>query len=178
VQQAVGQFDRVLVDHAHCEKKAAATALSLLSNYPDRERLVRRMSALAIEELRHFRAVHREILARGLVLGRDPGDPYARALMARVEGSGEARLLDRLLVAALIEARSQERLVLLGDALEDPRLARFYTELARAEGGHATLFVELATGYAGEERARLRLDLFAEAEAEIVASLPIEPRIH
>ena len=77
LEVALADFDRVLVDHAHCEKKAAASAMSLVAAYPDRERLVRRLSSLAIEELRHFRAVHLRLRRRGLTLGRDPGDPYA-----------------------------------------------------------------------------------------------------
>ena len=87
--------------------------MALVAAYPDRERLVRRLSSLAIEELRHFRSVYACIRRRGLVLGRDPGDPYAQALRRLVRSSGEGRLTDRLLVCALIEARSQERLDLL-----------------------------------------------------------------
>lgn len=173
---ALADFDSVLVDHAHCEKKAAATALSLVGAYPDLALLVRRMSALAIEELRHFREVHERLRARGLTLGRDPGDPYARELVARVRSSGDARRTDRLLVAGLIEARSHERLELIAGALGDPDLEGFYTALARAERGHARLFVELAEHY--DPGAAARLAELAEHEAELVARLPLQPRIH
>ena len=178
VALAVEQFDRVLVDHAHCEKKAAASAMALVAAYPDRERLVSRLSSLAIEELRHFRSVYACIRRRGLVLGRDPGDPYAQALRRLVRSSGEGRLTDRLLVCALIEARSQERLDLLARALPDRDLRAFYASLARAETGHALLFVSLAESYADPEPVRVRLDRLAEAEAEIAAQLPLSPRIH
>ena len=173
---AAGQIDRVLVDHAHCEKKAASQALALLSAYPERERLVRELSALAIEELGHFRSVLVQLRRRGLGLGRDFGDPYAQSLhgLAR-RGSG--RLLDRLLIAGLIEARSSERLDLLGRALGTSDLAGFYTRLARAEVGHAELFRALAARYAPDE-VSARLTELARAEAEIVSALPLEPRIH
>ena len=133
---ALVRLDALLADHAHCEKKAAATALSLVGAYPDRERLVRHLSALAIEELRHFRAVHERLRARGLGLTRDAGDPYAKQLMQLVRSGGDARLMDRLLVGGLIEARSHERLTLLAEGIAEPGLAGFYASLARAEHGH------------------------------------------
>ncbi len=178
LEVALAGLDRVLVDHAHCEKKAAATAMSLVSTYPEHDLLVRRLSALAIEELRHFRAVCERLRARGLGLGADPGDPYARELRGLVRAPREQRLLDRLLIAGLIEARSCERLALLGEHLSDPELAGFYAWLARAESGHATLFVELAQTLVAAAPVSERLAELTRAEAGIVAALPIEPRIH
>jgi tRNA-(ms[2]io[6]A)-hydroxylase len=178
VEVALAAIDRVLVDHAHCEKKAAGQALALVAAYPERSRLVERLSALAIEELRHFRAVHARLLARGLSLGRDPGDPYAQRLQRLARTVGDARLVDRLLVSGLIEARSCERLELLGARLEDPDLAAFYARLARAEAGHARAFARLAASVAGPDATRERLTELAAREAEILASLPLEPRIH
>ena len=177
LRTALERIDEVLVDHAHCEKKAAATALSLVAAYPEHDQLVRRMSALAIEELRHFREVYERLVGRGLRLGRDRGDPYARRLMERVRSSGDGRLTDRLLVAGLIEARSHERLSLLAGGLPDADLAGFYAALARAEQGHARLFVELAERY-DPERSRDRLAELACHEAEVLEALPFEPRIH
>lgn len=174
---ALARFDRVLVDHAHCEKKAAASAMSLVAAYPDHERLVRKLSALAIEELRHFRAVHRRLRQQGLDLGRDPGDPYARELMALVRPGG-GRLTDRLLVGGLIEARSCHRIALLGNALADAELARFYQSLAEAEGRHARLFLDLAYQYERSELVDARLARLAEEEAAIVERAPLEPRMH
>ena len=177
LETALAKLDDVLVDHAHCEKKAAATALSLIGAYPDHEALVRRMTSLAIEELRHFRAVHDRIHERGLVLGRDPGDPYAKRLRDLVRDGRIMRLTDRLLVAALIEARSHERLSLLAGGIADASLSGFYASLAQAEQGHARLFVELAERY-DPDGTRLRLAELSEREAEIVADLPLLPRIH
>ncbi len=175
---ALEQFDQVLVDHAHCEKKAAATAMALVASYPERERLVRRLSALAIEEIRHFRAVHQLMRARGIVLSRDEGDPYVKALLGHMRHAREERLLDRLLVAGVIEARSHERLGLLAGALRDPELAAFYANLARVEAGHADLFVNLALAYGKPDEAHARLSQLLGIESEILAALPIRPRIH
>ena len=183
IDVATSNMDAVLVDHAHCEKKAAASAMSLVVGYPEFEELVRRMSALAVEELQHFRAVFERIVQRGLALGRDQGDPYAQKLMslARVNQGRQARqgrLTDRLLLFGLIEARSHERLELLATHLEAPDLKRFYADLAKAESRHAVLFRELACLYDDPGAVDKRLSELAAAEADIVAALPIEPRIH
>ena len=174
---AVANIDKVLVDHAHCEKKAAASALSLVVGYPEHDELVRRMSALAIEELQHFRSVHERIVERGLELGRDQGDPYAQKLM-ELARPNDGRLTDRLLLFGLIEARSHQRLELLATHLESLELKKFYSDLARAESRHAVMFQELACLYDEADAVEQRLRELAEAEAAIVAALPIEPRVH
>lgn len=179
IELACREIDAVLVDHAHCEKKAAASAMSLVVAFPERRELVRRMTALAMEELSHFRAVYERLVARGLELGRDGGDPYARELLALARPSPErARQVDRLLVFGLIEARSHERLALLGSHLEDAELARFYRQLADAEERHAEMFVELASVYAPRAEVLSRLDALAEDETRIVAELPVTARVH
>ncbi|MGH9322931.1 MAG: tRNA isopentenyl-2-thiomethyl-A-37 hydroxylase MiaE, partial [Vicinamibacteria bacterium] len=114
VEVAISDLDALLLDHAHCEKKAAASALSLIVAYPSLDELVRRMGALAIEELQHFRMVHERLLGRGKSLGGDPGDPYAQKLMSLARPN-HGRLTDRLLLLGLIEARSRERLALLAE---------------------------------------------------------------
>ncbi|MBL4845500.1 MAG: tRNA-(ms[2]io[6]A)-hydroxylase [Planctomycetes bacterium] len=176
---ALERFDEVLCDHAHCEKKAASQAISFLATWPEKVRLVQAMSRLAHEELTHFRQVYDRIQARGLVLGRDPGNPYAKALRKQVRADNEAtRLTDLLLVCALIEARSHERLALLADALPDEDLRQFYAGLAQAEGGHARLFVQLAIQYDERNEALRRLAELSTAEGEILSALPVKPRIH
>ncbi|HXV64302.1 MAG TPA: tRNA isopentenyl-2-thiomethyl-A-37 hydroxylase MiaE [Vicinamibacteria bacterium] len=177
VELACRHIDTVLVDHAHCEKKAAASALSLIAAHPSKATLVRALSALAIEELQHFRAVHNRIVARGLTLGRDPGDPYAQRLLA-LAGRGRSRLVDKLLIFGLIEARSHERLDLLATHLREPELAGLYRQLAGAESRHAATFQELAARYASSSDVDRRLQELAALEAEIVEALPIAPRIH
>lgn len=134
LDHALAHIDEVLEDHAHCEKKAAATALSLLSSFPDRPELALPMAALAEEESGHLRQVIEALHKRGRTLGRDPGDPYVQALLDFVKG-GKDRLLDRLLVSACIEARSCERLKLLADHVTEPELKAMYTEFFRRGGG-------------------------------------------
>lgn len=174
---ALADLDRTLGDHAHCEKKAAASALKLVADHPDRPELVRPLARLAQEEHQHLMAVLVELSRRGAPLPPDEGDPYAQALFGEVR-PGRARLLDRLLVAALIEARSCERLRLLGEALPDGRLRALYVRLAQSEAGHERLFVDLAERTTGAAEARTRLDALAEREAQIVVALPLLPRIH
>jgi tRNA-(ms[2]io[6]A)-hydroxylase len=176
VEVALSDLDATLGDHAHCEKKAAATAVKLCADHADRPDLVRKMAKLAQEEMHHFLAVLNEMARRGRTLPPDGGDPYAQALMRLVRG-GSRRLEDQLLVGALIEARSCERLELLGDALGDERLRDLYRRFAIAEAGHERLFVDLARAEGGAA-ADLRLAELADAEARIAASLPLLPRIH
>ena len=173
----MSDLDSLLNDHAHCEKKAAASALSLIVAYPDHDELVRRLSALAVEELQHFRMVHERLLARGRSLGGDKGDPYAKRLL-QLARPNRGRLTDRLLLLGLIEARSRERLSLLAENLLDPDLARFYQQLSEAEARHADMFRELAAVYDECEAVEERLLVLARAEADIVAKLPLLPRIH
>lgn len=178
IEIAISDIGALLVDHANCERKAAGSALSLIAAYPEQADLVRRLSALAIEELRHFRQVCGFVEARGLSLKPDFGDPYAKALQALARTPRHQRLVDRLLLASLIEERSQERLALLADSLEDPALAVFYRRLARAEATHASLFVDIAAETQIESDLHGRHLALAEREAEILQGLPVEPRIH
>ena len=180
---ALADLPAVLSDHAHAEKKAALSALSLLNREPGRTDLVGRMAKLAREELRHLDQVLGHLRARGWALQPDRADRYARRLAAlRRTGTPDVDLVDRLLVAALIEARSWERLNLLGLALEargdEPELAAFYVELARSEAGHYRLFVDLAATECPAVDAGARLAELAVEEAAIIGSLPHEPRIH
>jgi tRNA-(ms[2]io[6]A)-hydroxylase len=175
---ALEHFDQVLADHAHCEKKAAANALSLLQAYPELEGLPAQMARLAREESAHLAKVLELMEDRGLTLNRDGGDPYAQGLQAHVRTPAEARKVDRLLVAAIIEARSCERLALLASGLTDPRLARFYGELAQSEDGHQHLFFQLAVKTSDEATVRERLDVLLDAEAALLEKLPLRPAIH
>lgn len=177
LEHALENLDDVLIDHAHCEKKAAATALSLLTSYPDTPRLAGPMAALAEEEAGHLKRVVDVLHSRGLTLGRDPGDLYAQKLMSQVRG-GDVRLLDRLLVGAIIEARSCERLKLLADNVKDPVLQALYRELFAAEAGHFGLFFDIARDLFGEDEARSRLSELLDYEAELIRTLPIRAVVH
>ena len=193
--RAKQDLDAILVDHAHCEMKAASNALALAGRHPDRAALVRRLVAVAQEELEHFDRVLAILEARGLELGVPAPDTYAAELRKlataapRIEhtSSGERRvhpLVDRLLVGALIEARSCERFKLLLDVLpEGSELHAFYTELFAAEARHFREFQDMAVLAADgdEELVRVRLDRLADAEGALVRRLSAgsaRPEIH
>jgi tRNA 2-(methylsulfanyl)-N6-isopentenyladenosine37 hydroxylase len=179
---ALADLRATMSDHAHAEKKAALSALSLLSAEVGRDDLVQRMGKLAREEIRHLDQVLGHLRARGWSLQPDRRDRFAGALLeVRRGGGGAAALCDRLLVNALIEARSWERLNLLGMALAaagEADLAGFYGELARSEAGHYRVFVDLAVAECPGEDVEGRLAELAEVEAAVITALPHEPRIH
>ena len=180
--EAVKDLDAVLVDHAHCEMKAATNALSLVVRHPDDLEVVSALTAIAREELEHFQRVVDFLQARGLSLGHPPVDDYAAALrrnMNELPASDLPLLVDRLLVGALIEARSCERFKLLLRALPpevDPSLRAFYEELFTAEARHYRDYVDLAVRAAGapedvaRPRVEARLEALANAEARIIRS--------
>ncbi|HEY2031915.1 MAG TPA: tRNA isopentenyl-2-thiomethyl-A-37 hydroxylase MiaE [Myxococcales bacterium] len=172
---AVERFDEVLVDHAHCEKKAVAHALSMLAAFPREPGLPRAMARLAREEAGHLGQVLSLMDKRGLSLDRDAGDPYAQGLQAQVRQPHAERLLDRLIVSALIEARSEERLRLLSMHLPDEELRGFYRRLADSEAGHCSLFLRLARKQPGCEE---RLAELLDVEAHLIRELPIRAAIH
>ena len=178
LEVALDNFEAVLIDHAHCEKKAAASAMALVTRYPERNELVKRCVKLAAEELRHFQQVHQRIMERGITFTRDRGDPYAKELRGCLRSDGPGRLTDLLLVSALIEGRSWERLSLLGEHLPEESDRNFYRVLAQSEAGHYRLFLDLAKRYQEEALVTARFTELALVEAKIVAALPIEPRIH
>ncbi|NVJ00957.1 tRNA-(ms[2]io[6]A)-hydroxylase [Myxococcus sp. AM009] len=177
---ALERFDEVLVDHAHCEKKAAANALSMLQAYPDLPGLPSQMARLAREESAHLARVLDLMAARGLTLTKDAGDPYAQGLQKLIRTPAAERRMDRLLVAAVIEARSCERLSLLAEGLTDPALARFYGELAQSEDGHQSLFYRLAvTASEGDEASvKARLEWMLEREAQVITDVGLRAAIH
>ena len=178
VENARVDLQKIMVDHAHCEKKAAANGMALINRYPERDLLVRKMFELVEEEMEHFRAVYEMIRERGGVLTRDPGDSYAQALHRLIRKNEPERMLDHLLVAALIEARSCERFRILSEHIPDPAMAEFYRSLLASEAGHYRVFCDIAREYFPEEAVRARLDELADAEAEIVRALPNEAMMH
>ena len=174
---ALADLDAVHQDHLHCERKAAQSALSLVRSYPERGELVLAVARLAHEETAHVVQVGQLLARRGLPATLDHGDEYASALRELVRRPEPLRLLDRLLVFALIEARSAERLALLAEAIPDEATADLYRGLASAEVRHRDLFLDLAASVSPTDwlpRART----LAAAEAAIVAALPLRPRIH
>jgi tRNA-(ms[2]io[6]A)-hydroxylase len=174
VRADLGAF---LQDHAACERKASATAMTLASHYRDKPELVRAMVDLACEELGHFRRVFEVIAARGGTLGADTKDLYVGHMLALVRRGPDEYLLDRLLVAGVVEARGCERFRVLAEGLEG-ELGGLYREFATTEAGHAALFVRLARAYFPADAVHARLDELLEAEPGIVAKLPLRPALH
>ena len=168
----------LLADHAHCELQAAVACQSLIARYPDRPRLVDAAAEVAREELEHFQRVVALLRSMGGELPSAGPNPYAEGLR---KGSGPTRksgLLDRLLLASLIEARSCERFGLLASGAEDPVLRSLYAELTPEETRHPALFMELAMQEVGETETRDRLDQLVALEAELIAGLAFGPRMH
>ena len=178
LQRALANVDEILVDHAHCEKKAASTALSLLFRYPERAGLLVPLARLAQEELGHFAEVVEVLEARGVGLRHQVPSSYAGALMAAVRPAEPERLVDTLLCAALIEARSCERMQLLADALTDDRLVTLYRSLLRAEARHHATYVRLAAAVQDAETVDARLAELARHEAAVIAAATPRPRLH
>lgn len=174
---ALADLDAVHRDHLHCERKAAQSALSLVRSYPERAELVAAVARLAHEETSHVVQVSQLLARRGAAPSYDLGDEYAALLRELVRKREPERLLDRLLVFALIEARSAERLGLLGDSIPDAAVAALYRGLASAEVRHRDTFLELAASV-DPDGWRARAEELAAREAEIIASLPIRARIH
>jgi tRNA 2-(methylsulfanyl)-N6-isopentenyladenosine37 hydroxylase len=181
-EEAMRDVDAVLVDHAHCEMKAASNALSLVTRHPGDAELVSALADVAREEIEHFQRVLAVLVARGVTLGPPPVDAYAaelrRAAKELPHRQGETALLvDRLLVGALIEARSCERFKLLAVATagkpEHAALHALWNELLAAEARHYRTFVDLATRAAGNDRDAVlaRLERLARLEGDIVVAL-------
>lgn len=178
VEQALANLDTVLLDHSHCERKAAGVALNLMCRYPSDAKLVRALTAIAQEELEHFEQVNQILEARGIPLRPLTPPPYGAGLKAQVRRHEPDRLLDSLLVAGLIEARSHERLGLLATHCEDQSLARFYRGLMASEARHYGVYWTLATAQFERVTVDQRLHELAVVESELLATLHPEPRVH
>lgn len=174
----LGDFDVFLADHASCEKKASGMAVNVASHYPDRPRLLEAMADLAVEEMSHYREVVRLLIARGATPLPDTKDAYVNALQKQIRNGTDAYLLDRLLVAAVVEARGHERFALIADGVTDAALKKFYRAITASEYRHWQLFVELADHYFPTRAVEERLAQLCTAEADIVAALPPRPALH
>jgi tRNA-(ms[2]io[6]A)-hydroxylase len=174
-------LEEILTDHAYCEQKAATSCISLIQRYPEKEKLVAELAPIVTEEWGHFRLVLFELKKRNLKLGKQRKDEYVNKLMEfqKKGGSDEERFLDRLLIFALIEARSCERFKRLSEGLNDSYLSNFYRRFMESEAGHYTLFIELAETYQDKEQVRLRWKEWLEYEKEVMRTLAVRgDRIH
>ena len=180
VNIAEKNIEEILSDHAFCEQKAASTAISLIVSFPEYTELVQEMISLVEEEMSHFKMVHDLILERGYSLGRDRKDEYVSKLLRFFPkgGSRNTQLVHRLLLAALIEARSCERFRLLSEKLEDKKLANFYKKLMISEANHYTLFLSLARKYGEINDVNQKWNSLLEFEKEIIKKLTNSHTIH
>lgn len=181
VNLAALSLEHILTDHAWCEQKAATSCISLIQRYSDKEKLVQELTPVVAEEWGHFRLVLAEITKRKLTLGRQRKDEYVNALLKQEQKGGrpDEQLLDKLLICALIEARSCERFRLLSEALEDEYLRNFYRRFMESEAGHYTLFISLANEYLPEDKVRQRWEKWLMLEAQIMHDLELQDdRMH
>ena len=178
LEQALSHLDEILIDHAHCERKAAGVALNFLCRYPSEVSLIHTLPAIAREELEHFEQVHRHLEKRGVPLRPLVPPPYGAKLKAAIRTTEPHRFLDSLLVAALIEARSHERLGLLGEHCPEPELSHFYRSLMASEARHYGVYWSIANQLFPLEDVNQRLTELAQVEAQILATLHPHPRIH
>ncbi|WP_017298988.1 tRNA-(ms[2]io[6]A)-hydroxylase [Nodosilinea nodulosa] len=178
VDQALANLDLILLDHAQCERKAAGVAMGLINRYPSDAELVKVLTAIAQEELAHFAQVNQWLEQRGIPFRPLPPPPYGAALHQQVRPVEPHRRLDVLLVSALIEARSHERLGLLAQHCPVPELAQFYRSLMASEARHYGAYWVLATGRFLRAEVETRLNSLAATESEILSALHPQPRIH
>lgn len=178
VNQAIANLDTILLDHSHCERKAAGVALNLMFRYPSNTQLVRMLTAIACEELEHFELVNQWLENFGIPLAPLSSPPYGAGLKAQIRRNEPERLLDSLLISGLIEARSHERLSLLAAHCPYPELAQFYQSLMASEARHYGTYWILADTYFERSVVSQRLEELAIVESDLLVTLHPEPRIH
>ena len=173
-------IEEILTDHAWCEQKAASNAIYIIVNNSEKEELVTEMTRIALEEMEHFQMVHTIIKEKGLALGRERKDNYVNDLVkfAKKDGSRNDALVERLLFAAMIEARSCERFKVLSENIQDPELAKFYRELMISEAGHYTTFLGFAKKYQDNINVDSRWKEWIEYESSIIANYGNRETVH
>jgi len=181
VNIAEKNLDEILIDHAYCEQKAASSCISLIVQYPDKEKVVEVLTPVVAEEWNHFERVIEQLKKRGFKLGSQRKDEYVIGLNQLIKkgGSRDQQLVEKLLINALIEARSCERFKLLSENITDPELKKFYYELMVSEAGHYANFIDLAKEYLPKDYVDERWKELLAGEAEIMQSLEIRgDRVH
>lgn len=175
----VDHFDGFLQDHADCERKASSMAMSFVAKCPDKHDIIPDLIETALEELVHFKQVYELMIERGIVLKQViEQDQYIKRLIDLCRSGKDDRLLDRMIVAAVVEARGAERFRLVAEELEDPKLKEFYETLWVSEHKHSDIFLRLAERYYAENAINERLEWFLEKEAEICSALPNRAALH
>ena len=179
MEAVMNDFDAFLQDHADCERKASAMAMSLVAKYPDRVEIIPTLIETALEEMEHFQEVYAIMESRGIKLQHSiPSDPYVSALLKLMKSGLEARFLDRLLLASVIECRGAERFRMIYEALEPGELKQFYHRLWASEAKHGNIFIELALKYFDQGEVSTRLETLIREEALVLKELEIRPALH
>lgn len=177
--QVLANFDAFLQDHADCERKASSMAMSFVAKCPDKVEIIPELIETALEELEHFQRVYALMESRGVRLpDRMPKDVYIEKLIDLCRSSPDERLLDRMLLASIIECRGAERFRLVADAAQDPDIKKFYKELWTSEAKHGHIFVKFALNYWPENVVYERLEELNEAEGRICSQTPWRPALH
>lgn len=176
---AEGNLSEILTDHAWCEQKAATNSITLITLLPEYPEIVTELLKIAQEELEHFGQVHEIIKARGYELGRPRKDDYVNDLAKfMIQGSREDLIIDKMLFAAMIEARSCERFKVLTENIKDEELKVFYRELMISEAGHYTTFIGFARQLGNEEKVNKRWEEWLEYEAKVIQGYGKKETIH
>lgn len=179
INTVMDDFDEFLKDHANCERKASAMAMSFVAKYPDRVEIIPELIDTSVEELEHFREVYKIMESRGIQLAHEIGpDLYVKYLLDKCRSGREERFMDRLLLASLVETRGAERFRMVYEALKNEDLKRFYHQLWASEARHGEVFVRMALNYFDEKLVYNRLKEMTAHEAEVLASLPLKPALH
>ena len=179
VDAVINDFDAFLQDHADCERKASAMAMSFVAKYPNRKEIIPELIETGIEELEHFQMVYKVMEERGIDLQHSIGeDPYLKALLKHCHSGREERFMDRLLLASLVEVRGAERFKMVADNLTDPELKKFYKMLWVSEAKHGHIYIKMALQYFDEKKVYDRLEFWIEKEAQVLNALEIRPALH
>jgi len=179
VDAVMGDFISFLKDHADCERKASAMALSFVAKYPDRVEIIPELIDTAVEELEHFRSVYQLLEKRGVQLTHElKQDMYVKQLIDTCRSGREERFMDRLLMASVVETRGAERFKLIYEALNEEDLKKFYHQLWASEARHGEIFIQMALNYFDETAVFKRLEEMKIVEAEILNGLPIKAALH
>lgn len=178
VDTVLQDLDAFLVDHAACERKASANAISLIVRYPDKPILVTTMAKVAHEEMEHFNQLTEVVYKRGLQFTKDVKDPYINQLLTHCRNTHPERLVDRLLLFSIVEGRGCERFHLLSNALPEGSLKMLYQDLVRSESRHHMVGITLVKELFPNSNWESRYDEFLQVEAEIVRNLPLRSALH
>ena len=179
IDAVLKDFPSFLQDHADCERKASATAMSLVAKYPNRLEIIPELIETALEELVHFQQVYSIMQSKGIQLAHSiHEDLYIKGLMKAQHDGLEERFLDRLLIASVVETRGAERFKLVADHMDDEELNKFYKMLWISEAKHGHIYVKMALHYFPEKKVYDRLQLWVEKEASIILEIPLRAALH